>query len=64
MRCAGSTRLSTFFKNSHEGDGMNRHYIVEQKPGAWRAAIIQAVIYAAIFMAMGYLARPVIERWL
>lgn len=43
---------------------MNRHYIIEERPGAWRAAIIQAVLYAAIFMAMGYGARPILEGWL
>lgn len=43
---------------------MNRHYIIEDRPGAWRAAIVQAVIYAGIFFWMGYYGRPILERML
>jgi len=43
---------------------MNRHYIVESKPGEWVHAAIQAAIYACIFFGMGYFARPILEKLL
>ena len=43
---------------------MNRHIIIEERPGAWKRAGIEALIYAGIFFAMGYGARPILEGWL
>lgn len=39
---------------------MNRHYIIEVKPGAWRRAVIEAAVYALAFMAVGYFLRGVL----
>lgn len=43
---------------------MNAHRIVEERPHAWKWALVEAVLYALIFLAMGYFARPVIEGML
>ena len=40
---------------------MNRHIIIEVKPGAWKRAVIEAALYAGIFFAMGYYGRPTIQ---
>lgn len=46
------------------GEIMNAHRIIEVKPNGWKWALVEAAIYAGIFLAMGYFARPVIERML
>jgi len=45
-----------------ERELMNQHHIIECRPGAWKVAAVQAVIYAAGFFAMGYFAKPIIDR--
>lgn len=40
---------------------MNAHHIIEERPHAWKWALVQAAVYAAVFLAMGYFGRPIIE---
>lgn len=43
---------------------MNPVIIIQVRPGAWRRALVEATLYAGVFVAVGYFARPIVERML
>ena len=40
---------------------MNKHIIVEDRPGGFRAVILSALLNSAMFFLLGFFGRPVIE---
>lgn len=43
---------------------MNKHIVIEQRPRDWLTSALVVWVECSVMFALGYFARPVIERWL
>lgn len=62
--CKHLLRLPRKYMARPSGEAMNKHIIIEKRKSDWITAALVVWVECSVMFALGYFARPVIERWL